>query len=137
VEVRCSTDPSCADEEVVVVEVGCPSTGTLQRFPTIFAQADGVTFSWTPFSAGVPASWWVFSGGIEQVGAYGGSVLVAGSGTSFVDATVPAAGAGRYYVVGRTDATLCNETPALWTSGGPGEVPGRDALDPGGFPDLP
>jgi hypothetical protein len=137
VRVRCSTDPSCVDDEDVVVEVGCPSTGTLQRFPTIFAQADKVTFSWTPFSAGSPTSWWVFSGAIDQVAAYGGSLLFAGAGTSFDDATVPAPGEGSYYVLGRTDAELCNEKPALWTEGGPGEVSGRDAPDPGGFPDLP
>ena len=36
-EVRCSTVQTCTDFEDVIVEVGCPSTGSLQKFPVISA----------------------------------------------------------------------------------------------------
>ena len=47
--------------------------------------------------------------------------------------TVAPAGSN-YYLFGRSDATLCNESPALWTSGGANEDPNRDG---GGMPALP
>jgi hypothetical protein len=154
VGVRCSTLTTCNDTENVIVEVDCPSTGVLHGFPTIFADPSSTSFSWTldsPWhgvtdrSPQVPAAWVVRRGLLSDLtaGNYTSSQIASGTGTSFTDTTAAPAGDGWYWVVGRTDAQLCNESPASWSAcpDGPdvgtdpdcAEQPGRD----GGFPILP
>jgi hypothetical protein len=125
VEVRCSTDTSCSGSAAVDVNVNCPSSGnvSLGIFATIFAQGDKVTWSWTG-----SANYLLHKGDLSAVSSLAGS-QTSGSGTSFMDPATPTpAGAGFYYLV-REVGEFCN-ADGEWTSGGAGEVPGRDATLP-------
>jgi hypothetical protein len=50
VDVRCSSDPSCADTASVTLPVDCPSSGTLGGFPRILAPTKS-EMSWDPIVA--------------------------------------------------------------------------------------
>ena len=114
VEVRCSTDgplyacsaPGASPDaaRTVDVDVACPSSGTplLGEFETILAQGDKTTWAWT-----TSASFELLQGDLSGVGTYAGTIST-GTGTSFSDGTLPASGAGTYYIV-RELGEFCNE----------------------------
>jgi hypothetical protein len=124
VEVRCSTDPPCADSVVIDVDVGCPASGNLNLpfAEPILAGSSKVEFTWT-----TPLDFDLFSGDLEAVGSYAGD-LSSGSGSSFPATATPATGEGLYYVV-RITGEFCNDV-GLWTSGGSAESPLRESSLP-------
>ena len=113
-ELRCSTDGplyACSDPgtspdaaRTVDVDVDCPSSGTplLGEFETILAQGDKTTWAW---ATSVPFE--LRQGDLSGVSTYSGTSST-GAGTSFSDGTVPAGGAGTYYLV-RELGEFCNE----------------------------
>ncbi len=111
VDIRCSTDgplyecslpinsPNAA--RTVVVTVDCPTSAVGGVFETILAQADKTTWEWTTF-----ASFDLLQGDLSGVSTYSGTIST-GAGTSFGDGTLPAPGAGTYYIVREV---ACNAT---------------------------
>jgi hypothetical protein len=128
VEVRCSSLPSCLASTTALVTVPCPSTGNV-KVP--FSQAIG-------FATKTQVSW----GALTQVDVIRGNLGVLRSGggqfngtveaclgndlsaSSVSDATVPAPGAGKYYLVrGAGPSPYCIAGHS-WRTGVPAEKPG-------------
>ncbi len=120
-EMRCSSLPSCGASTSTLVTVPCPSTGTARTpFGQAIAFASKAQLSWA-FAAPVD----VIRGDLAALRAGGGqftgtvdACLVNDVTASSVnDATAPAAGAGKYYLVrGAGPTGFCNAT-ASWGTG--------------------
>jgi hypothetical protein len=121
VEVRCSTLPTCQGTATTLVPVPCPSTGNAKApFDQAIGFASKTQLAWP---AAEPAdvirgdlgllrsSGGQFNGTVEAC--LGNDVSV----SSLVDATLPASGAGKYYLVrGAGPSPYCNATPS-WKTG--------------------
>jgi hypothetical protein len=119
VDVRCSVDTSCDASTIVAVEVECPSSGHLTG---VFAESIVAAPSKTEFVWTTPLEYHLFSGDLEGVSSYAGT-LTSGLGSSFQTPLTPLPGQARYYLV-RTTGEFCNNA-GLWTTGGNGESPLR------------
>jgi hypothetical protein len=106
----------------VDVDVACPSSGSLGDVFPVIGAATGTTWSWSPAK-----DYLLHKGDLPVTGAYAGT-QTEGSGTSFTDAAQPAPGGGFYYLL-REIGQYCNDQ-GLWSSGGPGEMEGRDTTLP-------
>jgi hypothetical protein len=121
VDVRCSGGPGCSGSAARTVVVDCPASGALGGgiFQTLTAP-DKTRFVWS-----VPADVTFASGMLADLPAY----LPNATGTLAAATELPAAAAEWY--LAKSAGEFCNQEGA-WSSGGAGEIPGRDL--PGGLP---
>ena len=131
VEVRCSSDPACADSVTLAVTVDCPSSGNLGGFPDVLA-TDKSTLSWSTSLAYDYAE-----GDLAGVSTYATNATgTAPAGTSYSMGSI-GVGQGFYYVFRQPGplgggSLACNDPGNTWSSGGGSEssTPGRDNVLP-------
>jgi hypothetical protein len=123
VDARCSSAPGCVGSTSRLVVVDCPASGNLGGgvFQTITAP-DKVQFVWS-----LPEDVTFAEGNLATLPTY----TTSNSGTLPAAASLPMSTAQWYLLKGSAGGAFCNQA-AAWTSGGPGELPGRDL--PGNLP---
>jgi hypothetical protein len=118
VEVRCSSDPACADFQCVTVTVNCPSTGRLGGFPTVLAPSRDL-LSW-----GTPLVHDFAVGAIPDLDSYAISdagTMIGPEAAFDVSADDPPSGTGLWYLFRQNgplgEATgYCNAPGISWGS---------------------
>ena len=126
VDVRCSSDHSCADSAAVTLPVDCPSSGTLGGFPGVLAPTKNA-MTW-----GAALAHDFSMGSLADLSAYArldeGQNL--GPADAFdISADLPAAGQGIWYLFRQPgalggDTGYCNAPGNTWGN------PARDATLP-------
>jgi len=126
VDVRCSSDPACADSAAITLPVDCPSSGRLGGFPEVLAASNN-ELAWELSLA------YDFSmGSLDDLSSY--ATLDEGQGlgpavTFDISGDDPATGTGFWYVFRRPGALgegtgYCNDAGITWGN------PSRDGVLP-------